>query len=94
MSKVKLLPCPFCGMEPEDDLSDTLYPSGTMWRDNLLPNDESFRSYHGRDRAKEGDGRCWTMHCTQNIGGCGAQNIGDSQQEAIGRWNRRTIQET
>jgi hypothetical protein len=91
MSNVKLLPCPFCGMEPEEDLIDTLYPSGTYWRDNVLPNEGTMRSYHGRDRAKEGDGMCWTMNCTENAGGCGAEISGDSEQEAIDRWNRRTV---
>lgn len=92
MSNVKLLPCPFCGMEPEDDLIDTLYRSGIMWRDHVRPDGTAMRSYHGRDAAKEGDGWCWTMHCTQNLGGCGAEIGGDSEQEAIDRWNRRPDQ--
>lgn len=93
MSSIKLLSCPFCGMEPPDDLIDTLYPSGTFWRDNLRPNGKTIRSYHGRDAIKEGDGKCWTMHCTENMGGCGAEISGDSKQEAVNRWNRRVISE-
>lgn len=79
-------------MEPEDDLIDTLYRSGIMWRDHVRPDGTAMRSYHGRDAAKEGDGWCWTMHCTQNLGGCGAEIGGDSEQEAIDRWNRRPDQ--
>jgi len=93
MNTIKLLPCPFCGMEPEDDLIDTLYPSGTYWRDNLRPNGRTIRSYHGRDAVKEGDGKCWTMHCTENAGGCGAEISGDSIEEVVNRWNRRAISE-
>lgn len=42
----ELLPCPFCGRKVDDDLSDTLYPSGTYWRE-----EDGLRHYIGhRDR--------------------------------------------
>lgn len=84
-----LKPCPFCNMQPPDDLSDTLYPTGTYWRELNEEGLEGLRHYFGRGQAKEGDGQCWTMHCTTNMGGCGAQISGDTREQAIAAWNTR-----
>ena len=81
----ELLPCPFCGMKPPQDLIDTLYPSG-RWRE-----DDGLRHYLLPSDEREGHGQTWGMHCTQNIGGCGARISGDSKAEAIAAWNRRAL---
>jgi hypothetical protein len=31
----KLAPCPFCGMQSHQDWDDTMYHSGTGWREDL-----------------------------------------------------------
>lgn len=85
----KLKPCPFCGMHPPEDLIDTLYPTGTAWRELTEEGLEGLRHYFSYRDMKEGDGRCFAMHCAQNMGGCGAQIVGDSEAEAIMAWNRR-----
>jgi hypothetical protein len=83
---VELLPCPFCGMEVHHgDLMDTLYPSGTYWRET-----DGIRHYIGHREHLPTDGKCWSMHCTGNHGGCGAGITADSEPEVIEKWNRRT----
>lgn len=84
MTNIVLQPCPFCGMTPPDDLSDTLYPSGIVWTDH----EQGFRSYSSFKDNPTGD-RCYSMNCTTNLGGCGAEVHGDSKDEAIAAWNRR-----
>lgn len=84
--KKQLLPCPFCGMAPDHDLSDTLYPSGTYWREHT---DIPIRSYHGLSDRQVGDAPCFKMVCNETHGGCGAQVSGDSEAETIAAWNRR-----
>lgn len=80
------LPCPFCGKPVDLEDQDTLYPSGISWRDH---EDPGMRSYHARRDHKEGDGKCWRMHCPTPSGGCGAEISGDSKEEALAAWNRR-----
>ncbi len=77
-----LKPCPFCGRAVDDDLRDTLYPSGVYRRGEL-----EYVSH--RDR-QEGDTPCWTMHCVAHEGGCGAEVSGDTEAEVRAAWNRRT----
>lgn len=81
----KPLPCPFCGMRPPDDLIDTLYPSGPWWRQD----GDGHRSYHLHRNRAPGDQPCVTMHCTENMGGCGAEITADTEAEVIAKWNRR-----
>lgn len=86
MTTETLAPCPFCGMKPSDDLSDTLYPSGIFWRHNP---EVGCRSYHGMSDRKEGDAQCFQMICNETHGGCGAQVSADSREEVAAKWNRR-----
>lgn len=83
----KLKPCPFCGWEPPADLSDVLYPTGTYRR---VEERHGYVHYVSHNQSREGDTPCWAMHCTTNMGGCGASIDADSEAEAIAAWNRRT----
>lgn len=77
-------PCPFCGKEVDIDGEDTLYPNGTGWKIS----DGGLRGYFSfREVPKEQ--WCWSIHCPENYGGCGAQVSGDSKEEAIEKWERR-----
>lgn len=76
-----LLPCPFCGRKVDDDLIDTLYPSGIYRRPG--------RGYVSHKERQPGDIPCWSMHCVLHHGGCGAEISGDSEEETIAAWNRR-----
>lgn len=80
----ELLPCPFCGHKPPADLADTLYPSGTYWRE-----EDGLRHYVGHRERMDGDNPCWTMHCKVSDWGCGAKITADSEEEVIAAWNRR-----
>lgn len=77
-------PCPFCGHKVDLEDADTLYPTGTGWREEH----DGFRSYHSfRDVPREQ--WCWAMHCPETAGGCGAQIDADSKDEALEKWERR-----
>jgi hypothetical protein len=67
---------------------DTCYPTGTGWK--IFKNGEDeMRSYHNfRDVPKEQ--WCYSLHCLPHAGGCGAEMHGDSKEEVIENWNRRT----
>ena len=87
----ELLPCPFCGKEPDLEDHDTLYPSGAVWR---FDEELGLRTYHGFNDKQAGDGVCYGLHCPGCSGGCGAEIHGDSKEEAIAKWNaRRLIEE-
>lgn len=80
-------PCPFCGKAVDLDDEDTLYPTGTGWKDDEV---EGFRTYHSyREVPKEQ--WCWGMHCPKPAGGCGAEITGDSKDAALAAWSRRTL---
>ena len=83
--------CPFCGFEPPtDDLIDILHPSGIYWRPYFSDDGvEISRSYVGHQESKPGDQQVWTMNCTENMGGCGAEISADTLDEVIKKWNRR-----
>lgn len=36
-------------------------------------------------------GQCWTLGCLEIEGGCGMSVDGDSEDETVAKWNRRTI---
>ena len=80
-----ILPCPFCGMRVSDDLIDTLYPTGLYWRDTELGH-----VYPLRDQVLPDDNPIMGLHCNESYGGCGVVMQGDTKQEVIRKWNRRT----
>jgi len=84
-SMSKLLPCPFCGKAADIEDDDTLYPNGGAWKFNDAL---QMRTYH-RHREAPKEQWCWSMHCPEVAGGCGAEVSGDSKDEAIAKWNRR-----
>lgn len=83
----KLKRCPLCGNKPPKDLIDTLYPTGTVWRE--IPEEDGLRSYHSFKEMQEGDQHCYRMGCDVVNGGCGVSVRADSKEEAIEAWNRR-----
>lgn len=84
----ELKPCPFCGKEPDISDGDSLYPTGTGWKD-----EGEYRSYHkGSEVPKEQ--WCYAAGCSELSGGCSAEVFGDSRQEAIDKWNTRAIPDT
>ena len=87
-----LKPCPFCGWEPpwddDDMMLDVLYPSGSWWFETDIGG-KKVRAYRGRRDRQQGDQQCWSMNCTENMGGCGANIDADSREEVIAKWNRR-----
>lgn len=84
---IKLKPCPFCGMTPNMklDADDILHPSGIHWRDTGA----GYYEYSKRSEAKEGSHPCWEVNCLEIAGGCGANIIGHSMNDAVDKWNSR-----
>ena len=85
----KLAPCPFCGMQSHQDWDDTMYPSGTGWREDPRGNEGLLRHYLGRTERHRWQGTCYEINCCTNYGGCGANISGDSIEAVINNWNRR-----
>jgi Restriction alleviation protein Lar len=79
----QMKPCPFCGLQPDLEDHDTIYPNGTGWY--------TVNGHRGYKWAKEvpQDQWCYSVHCVTTAGGCGAEVSGDSKQEAIDKWNKR-----
>jgi len=89
---MKLKPCPFCGLTSDTDWEDTLHPSGVGWcEDNSGYHDSHVhRFYLSTEHKDEWEGVCYEISCSVTYGGCGANISGDSKEEVIERWNRRT----
>lgn len=79
------LPCPFCGKKVDPSDSDTLYPTGTVYRDI----DGIRRYFKWKDRLPT-DGIVWGMNCPESSGGCGVELHADTRQKALDKWNQRT----
>ena len=78
--------CPFCGMKLDLEEPDVLYPNGYAWS---FDKDLQFKTYH-RAREMPKEQWCYGVHCPTSTGGCGAVINGDTKEEAIEKWNRRT----
>jgi hypothetical protein len=79
------LPCPFCGHKVDLEDDDTLYPSGTYWREE----EDGLRHYVNHKERRLDDKPLWGLHCPEPAGGCGIKVYGHTREEAIERWNRR-----
>jgi hypothetical protein len=90
LPRSQLLPCPFCGKAMDAKDHDTVYPTGGGWVQ--LGDIRVYRSF--REVPKEQ--WCFGVHCSSAAGGCDAQVIGDSEAEAIKKWNARfcTVEST
>ena len=76
--------CPFCGKVMDADDPDTLYPSGTGWKDA----GDGYRHYVSiYDVPKEQ--WCYKIVCQEHYGGCGTEIHGDSIEEVKKKWNKR-----
>jgi len=99
VTMIDIKPCPLCGKHPYMDGDDTLYPTGG-WK--LIKDDDcSYPVYLScwdvhvmkreyPDRYGIDFGNVYTMHCPEVYGGCGMKISGNSKEEAIEKWNRRS----
>jgi hypothetical protein len=78
-------PCPFCGHKVDLEEPDTVHPSGLYYRVS-----DGIKHYVRFSDRKEGDSPCWVMNCGEIAGGCGVEIHGDSKEEVLGKWDRRT----
>lgn len=90
---MKLTKCPFCGRVNDTADDDTLYPTGGLW----ATDEDGFRHYfsHAFYRGDEArmpvpEGKVYQIVCSENYGGCGAEIHGDSVEEVIQKWERRS----
>lgn len=81
-----LKPCPFCGRKLDINNEDTVYPTGIYWRYSEEIGCHHYVSFNER---LPDDNPCYKVTCPSIYGGCDAQVTGDSEQEAIDKWNRR-----
>ena len=90
MTENKLKPCPFCGLQSDVDWDDTLYPSGSGWREDPCGTEGRYlRHYLGANERHRWQGTCYQINCAEIYGGCGVNITGDSKQEVIDKWNYR-----
>lgn len=79
-------PCPFCGMKLDPEDVDTVYPSGVGWKEDET---ELYR-YYVSSREVPKEQWCYKVVCQEHYGGCNASITGDSKEEAIEKWNKRS----
>lgn len=85
---LKCKPCPFCGLVLDANDVDTVYPSGTGWKEEDWGDGTPYRHYvRALEVPKEQ--WCYQVVCQVHYGGCDASVRGDSKEEAIEKWNRR-----
>lgn len=82
------LPCPFCGHEVDLEDDDTLYPSGLYWRE--IDGSEGLVDFISFKDRLPTDNPMYSMNCPEVAGGCGAEIIGMSKEDALRKWNTRT----
>lgn len=82
----QLKPCPFCGSELDITDSDTFHPSGIGWKEHPRIGIRGYFNF----REVPPEQWCYSINCPTTYGGCGAEISGDSIQETIDNWNRRT----
>jgi len=80
-----LKPCPFCGAQPDLEDCDTMYPNGVAW----VEREDGIVHYVNRNQAPP-ENWCYSIHCVEHAGGGDAEMSGNSKQEAIEKWNRRS----
>lgn len=85
----EIKPCPYCGHTPLD-IMDFLHPTGQGWRDDDLGEHGLTRHYMRMNDPRGVHGQCWELGCLVHEGGCGATMHGDSRDEVIANWNRRS----
>ena len=78
--------CPFCGSKINADDLDTLYPSGTGWKE-----EDGHRHYVSVYEVPR-EQWCYKIVCQEHYGGCGAEMHGDSITEVKEKWNKRINQ--
>jgi hypothetical protein len=78
-------------MQSHQEWEDTMYPSGTGWREDIGIVDDvtPFRHYLGNDSRDKWQGACYEINCATVYGGCGCSISGGSKEEVINKWNRR-----
>lgn len=69
-----LLPCPFCGFQPDRNDHDCVHPSTRPEYDPEL----YILVY-----------RVWEINCYETGGGCSANILGSSPEDVIEKWNKR-----
>lgn len=86
---MKAKPCPFCGLHLDPNDVDILYPSGTAWKEEDFGDGIILRHYVRASEAPK-ENWCYNLVCQTHYGGCGASMSGDSKEETVEKWNKRS----
>ncbi len=74
MNLPNILPCPFCGFQPNVNDGDCIYPA-TRAEYNEVTDSMEYTIYE--------------LNCVELSGGCGASMLGGSPEHCINKWNTR-----